>query len=77
MRPFRTGGCGDYKHIVPFTWILTVPTNDELFPLEPVSKTDPLVLRASLGGQGASGEVDLVACCEVATSTRGGDFWVR
>lgn len=33
--------------IVPFTWIVMVPTNDELFRLEAVSKTDPLVLGLS------------------------------
>lgn len=33
--------------IVPFTWIVMVPTNDELFRLEAVSKMDPLVLGLS------------------------------
>ena len=33
--------------IVPFTWIVMVPTNNELFRLEAVSKADPLVLGIS------------------------------
>ena len=33
--------------IVPFTWIVMVPTNSELFRLEALSKADPLVLGIS------------------------------
>ena len=59
--------------IVPFTWVVMVSTNNELFRLEAASKADPLVLR-DLGGEGSGGEVGLVACCEVASSACGGSF---
>lgn len=33
--------------MLPFTWIFMVPTNDELFRLEIVAKTDPNIMAVS------------------------------